>query len=1159
VLEIPNNNNWWIEEEPEEDPKIEEEEEEEEEEEMDIEEEMDDPKNINPYKIKEGKLPPPPADSDTSSDSELEVEEEDENENEAATVGTITRAPYRVQPFSGTTYVGSGSSSKVFAPGPIGKDVDILHRKVKSVVQQMFERANTEYPTLKRLGEMDRYLGRISMERRSETREHHELKQSVSTLEDQIRGLMLEDKEEKERLKKKLRVSQQEKEQIEQAFRHVIDWIRKQFGVEIPPCMGDVATLGLNAAIGKSWGDMKKMMMEEFCLDEEIQRMEDELRISIEKKKVEAYDKGFPKTLRGGANTQSTLVCYGCGERGHTRNYCPNKNNPQGEEAHGRAYVIKEADKDQGPNIVMGHLFKIDLMPIELGTFDVIIEMDWLVEQDVVIVCGKKVVHVPYKTKTLVFPDNLPGLPPPRQVEFQINLVPGAAPVARAPYQLAPSEMKELAKQLQELSEKGFIRPSSSPWGETVLFVKKKDESFRMCIDYRELNKLTVKNRYPLQRIDDLFNQLQGSSVYSKIDLRMGYHQLRITEEDIPITAFRTRYGHYVFRVLTNVHAVFMDLMNRVCKTYLDKFVIMFMNDILIYSKNKDEHKEHLKTILELLKREQQYAKFSKCDFWLESVQFLGHVIDNEGVHVDPAKIVAIKNWATPTTPTEETKAEEAFQTLKPKLCCAPILALLEGSEDFVRRWIELLSDYDCETRYHPGKANVVADALSWKEREPIRVRVLVMTVHLSLHEQIHNAQSGALEKKNVEAKNLGRLIKPITPHQGGTARDLIMHESHKCKYSIHPGSDKMYQDLKLLYWWPNMKADIATYVSMCLTCAKVKVKHQKPSGLLQQPEIPVIVDRLTKSAHFLPVKTMDSIENLTQLYLKEIVCRHGVPISIISDRDSKFTSRFWRSLQEALGTQLDMSTAYHPKTNGQSERTIQTLEDMLRACVIDFGGSWDRHLPLVEFSFNNSYHASIKAAPVEALYGQKCRSPVCWSEVGDNQLTGLELIRETNEKIVKIKNCLLTARSRQKIYADVRRRPLEFNVGDKVMLKVSPSKGMIRFEKCGKLSPRFIGPFKILEIIDESLIIPLDEVQRDNKLLFIEEPAKIMDCEVKRLKQSRIPIVKVRWNLHRGPEYTWEHEDQMKSKYPHLFTTNLRMNQSDRASRRHSPKVGRM
>ncbi|GKB92396.1 putative reverse transcriptase domain-containing protein [Tanacetum coccineum] len=256
-----------------------------------------------------------------------------------------------------------------------------------------------------------------------------------------------------------------------------------------------------------------------------------------------------------------------------------------------------------------------------------------------------------------VFPEDLPGLPPVRQIEFQIDLIPGATPVARAPYRLAPSEMQELSDQLQELADRGFIRPSTSPWGAPVLFVKKKDGSFRMCIDYRELNKLTIKNRYPLPRIDDLFDQLQGSSVYSKIDLRSGYHQLRVRDEDIPKTAFRTRYGHYEFQVmpfgLTNAPAVFMDLMNRVCKPYLDKFVIVFIDDILIYSRNKEEHANHLRIILELLKKEKLYAKFSKYDFWISIVQFLGHVIDSQGIHVDPAKIEAVKNWASPTTPTE--------------------------------------------------------------------------------------------------------------------------------------------------------------------------------------------------------------------------------------------------------------------------------------------------------------------------------------------------------------------------------------------------------------------------------------------------------------------------------------------------------------------------
>ncbi|GJV81747.1 putative reverse transcriptase domain-containing protein [Tanacetum coccineum] len=338
--------------------------------------------------------------------------------------------------------------------------------------------------------------------------------------------------------------------------------------------------------------------------------------------------------------------------------------------------------------ILLNQPFKIDLMLIKLGSFDVVIGMYWLSKNHARIICDKKVVHILIDGETLiirgdqsntrlnliscikteryisrgyqvfvaqvmekksdekqledipvvkefpeVFLEDLPGLPPVCQVEFQINLMLGAAPIAQAPYRLAPSEMQELSNQLQELADRGFIRPSISPWGAHVLFVKKKYGSFRMCIDYRELNKLTIKNRYPLPRIDDLFDQLQGSSVYSKIDLRSGYHQLRVRDEDIPKTAFRMSYEHYEFQVmtfgLTNAPAVFMDLMNRVCKPYLDKFVIVFIDDILIYSHNKEEHEDHLRIILELIKKEKLYAKLSKCDFWISIVQFLRHVIDS--------------------------------------------------------------------------------------------------------------------------------------------------------------------------------------------------------------------------------------------------------------------------------------------------------------------------------------------------------------------------------------------------------------------------------------------------------------------------------------------------------------------------------------------------
>ncbi|GJZ20784.1 putative reverse transcriptase domain-containing protein [Tanacetum coccineum] len=422
------------------------------------------------------------------------------------------------------------------------------------------------------------------------------------------------------------------------------------------------------------------------------------------------------------------------------------------------SYEVKLADvKVVSTNTVLrgctlalfNHVFKIDLLPTRLGSFDVIVGMDWLSYHPTVIVCYENIVRIPLPNRKIleiqgekpekypkllscikvdekkpediriirdfpeVFPDDLSGLPTMREIEFHIDLILGALLVVKSPYRLTPSEMLELSNQLNELQEKGFIRPSHSPWGAPVLFVKKKDGAMRMCIDYKELNKLTIKNRYPLPRIDDLFDQLQGACCFSKIDLRSRYHQLRVQEEDIPKTAFKTHYGHFEFTVmpfgLTNAPAIFMDLMNRVCKPYLDKFVIVFIDDILIYLKSEEEHEVHLKTILDLLKK--------------EKLRF----IENFSKIAKPLTMLTQKNktyvWGD--------NLQYIFDQKELNMC--------------QRQWIELLSNYECEIKYHPSKAKVVVDALSRKERlKPRRVHAMSMTIHSSLKTKILEAQREA-------------------------------------------------------------------------------------------------------------------------------------------------------------------------------------------------------------------------------------------------------------------------------------------------------------------------------------------------------------------------------------------------------------------------------
>ncbi|GJS69071.1 putative reverse transcriptase domain-containing protein [Tanacetum coccineum] len=924
--------------------------------------------------------------------------------------------------------------------------------------------------------------------------------------------------------------------------------------------------------------------------------------------------------LQGAGNDfLQNVTCFGCGEKGHFKDKCPKAGNQQNDGARGRAYVVIE-NPQQNPNVVTGtfllndhyacilfdsgaeksfvssafthfiniapatlntsyeveladgkvvstntilrsctlvllnHVFKIDLLPTRLGSFDVIIGMDWLAYHRALIDCYEKIVRIPLPNGKIlevqgerpekdlrslacikadekklddirvvrdfpeVFPDDLLGLPLVREIEFRIDLIPGASPVVRSPYRLAPSEMLELSNQLKELQEKGFIRPSHSPWGAPVLFVKKKDGSMRMCIDYRELNKLTIKNRYPLPRIDDLFDQLQGVCCFSKIDLRSGYHQLRVREEDIPKTAFRTRYGHFEFTVmpfgLTNAPAIFMDLMNRVCKPYLDKSIAV-TTEVLF----------------------ENFSKIAK-----------------------PLTILTQKNktyvWGD--------KQDEAFQIMKEKLCNAPVLVLPDGPDDFVvycdtskqgfgcvlmqrgkviayasrqlkkhennytthdlglgaslqyifdqkdlnmrqRRWIELLSDYECEIKYHPGKANMVADALSRKERLKPRRDLKALT------EWLRGLERHFEQRDDGEIYFFDRIW---IPSVGGVKGNWIMRmkasyfldiQYIQIKAEHQMPSDFFRQPRKIPEWkWKKIYNDFVHNIS----CQKVAV------GMIDMGRY---LDRLTQVRPQLLTYSEDyKTEKIAKIYTNEIVARHG---------SVGYETRQW-------------STAYHPRYGRTKANDGQ-----------------------------GTYHTSIKCAPFEALYGRKCRSPVIWTEVGESQLIGPEIVQETTEKIVQIRERLKTARSRQKSYADKRRKPLEFQVGDRVLLKVSPWKGVVRFGKKGKLAPRYVGPFEIVEhvgpvayrlklpqelscvhdtfhvsnlkkcLAEPDVQVPLDEIEIDENLRFVEEPIEIVERDVKKLKRRRIPLVKVRWNSRQGAEYTWEREDQFRKKYPNLFS----------------------
>ncbi|KAF3629492.1 putative ribonuclease H protein-like [Capsicum annuum] len=657
-----------------------------------------------------------------------------------------------------------------------------------------------------------------------------------------------------------------------------------------------------------------------------------------------------------------------------------------------------------------------------------------------------------------IFLENIPGVPLDREIEFGIDLLPDTQPISIPLYRMAPTELKELKEQLEDLLDKSFIKPSVSSWGAPILFVCKKNGFLRMCIDYRQLNRVTIKNKYPLSLIDDLFDQLKGASYFSKIYLRSGSHQLKVRECDIPQTAFQTRYGHFEFLVmsfrLTNAPVAFMDLMNSVFRPYLELFVIVFLDDILIYSRSEGDHADHLRIVLETLRTHRLYAKFSKCEFWLNSVAFLGHVFSSKGIRVDPQKIEAIKSFPRPISPSDI----QSFLGLS-----GYYRRFAEGDHKILqyvftqkelnlrqRRWLELLKACDMSMLYHLGKANIVVDALSRKSMGS------VAHVEIGKKELAHKNQrpSGVM------------------------------------------------QEFSIPTWkWEEVIMDF-------IGCLPPSRRHHD--------SIWVVVDRLMKSAHFLLVHSSYIDEDYDRIYIQELVRLHGISLAIISDR-----------------------------------------------------GSWDEHLALIEFAYNNSFHATIGMAPFKALYGRRCRSPIGWFEVCEATTTGPNAVFEAMEKVKLIRERLKTAQSLQKSYPDVRKKDLEFDVGDLVYLKVLPMKGVKRFGKKGKLSPRYIGPYKIVDRIgkvafkvelpaelfnvhpifhvsilsksigDSIVINPFKSSGIQDSLSYEEISVEVFDFQVRRLRNKEVPLVKLLWRNQSVESATWEAEADMRAKYPHLYPTN--------------------
>jgi hypothetical protein len=844
-----------------------------------------------------------------------------------------------------------------------------------------------------------------------------------------------------------------------------------------------------------------------------------------------------------------------------------------------------------------------------------------------------------------IFPDSLPdGLPPDRGDAMKIETDPNADPPVRPIIRLSIAELDELKKQLDELLRKGFIKPSTSPYGAPVLFVKKKDGTLRMCVDYRGLNRITRKNRYPLPRIDELIDRLKGARYFSKLDLREGYHQQRVFEPHTHKTAFRCRYGHYEFNVvpfgLTNAPASFSAMMRTVLSDVLDKFVIAYLDDIMIYSKTKEEHLAHLRKVFSLLRKNGLYVKLSKCSFLQEQTEFLGHVISKDGIHTNAGLVRAIREWPRPSKQREvqqfiglvqyyhqyindfanialpltsllgegvpfswDNDKEIAFTSLKEAVSKAPVLRIfdpdlltgvetdasgfaigavlfqtdengvsrpvaftsrklrpaernyptheqellavvhalktwryyLDGTHFIVytdhatlqhfptqpkltrrqARWMELLQEYDFDFRYKPGKDNIVPDALSRRpdhivDHPPIAVNNMDIILKKGLKQRIIEGYSedlklGPIYENCLQGKPpqryllydgllcvIRRSLTLICIPRRSDIRLSLLHDAHDSCIAGHLGFDKTYDNLRRIVYWPKIAKETRSYIQTCELCQRNKHSLQRPAGLLQPLPIPeqrwdtvtmdfivglpvtllhhdsitVFVDKLSKQVHFVPSKSTNTAKDFAQLFFNNVFRLHGMPRTIVSDRDSKFTSRFWQELTRLMDTKLAMSTAFHPQTDGQSERANQTLEMMLRAFVNQQQNNWDTLLPALEFAYNNSVNPSTGFSPFYLTAGFHPNVPASLLRPTNTVAPSVkEFIESQRVALTLAQEALYDAQERQKRNADKLRRDHDFIVGDQVLINAEDITVPANHnQKSKKLQAQFIGPYTIVQ-----------------------------------------------------------------------------------------------